>query len=203
MKTKQNFIYINLIKIPLKKFICLLRRVKSGTNTFISFKAGIKKPENITLGSNVVIENYARLECIGRSSALNIGDCTFIRPYALIKADGGKVTIGQRCTINDFSFLNGVGDIVIGNDVHIASHVVIVSMNHIFKDPAKLIAEQGSSKIGITIEDDVWIGTSVLILDGVTIGKGSVIAAGAVVTKSVPPYSVAAGVPASVIKKRG
>ncbi len=200
---KSNFIYINFIKIPVKKFMCFLRGIKSGTNTYISFKAGLKKPGQITLGTNVVVEKYARLECVGKTAEMNIGEATFIRPYGYIKADGSKVRIGKRCTFNDFSLINAVGDVTIGDDVHIASHVVIVSMNHIFKDPAKPIALQGSSKVGITIEDDIWIGTSAVILDGVTIGKGSVIAAGAVVTSSIPPYSIAAGVPARVIKKRG
>jgi acetyltransferase-like isoleucine patch superfamily enzyme len=198
----QNILYKYLLKIPAKKLICLLRGVKSGTNTFIAPAAGLKNPGNITLGSDVVIENFARLECIGKSAGLTIGDGSFIRPYTYLKADGGKITIGSKCTFNDFSFINGAGDVTIGNDVHIASHVVIVSMNHIYNDTAKHISAQGITCKGITIEDDVWIGTSAVILDGVTVGKGSVVAAGAVVTKTVLPYSIVGGVPAKLLKKR-
>jgi acetyltransferase-like isoleucine patch superfamily enzyme len=202
MNLKENAVYIKLIKIPFKKFLCFIKGVKNGTNTFISIKAGVINPKNITLGSCVVVEKYARLECVGKSAELTIGDKTFIRPYAYLKADNGKVHIGRNCTFNDFCILNGAGDITIGNDVHIAAHSVIVSMNHVFKDPSRIITEQGTTREGITIEDDVWIGAGVIILDGVKIGKGSVVAAGAVVTKSLPPYSVAAGVPAKIIKKR-
>jgi acetyltransferase-like isoleucine patch superfamily enzyme len=186
----------------LRKLLCFIKGVKSGDNTYISIKAGIKNPEDIELGSNVVIEKYARLECLGDSSHLYIGDGTSFRPFTYIKAINGKVSIGKNCTLNEFSFINATGNVIIGNNVNIGSHVVIVSTNHIYKDPDKLISEQGTCSEGINIEDDVWIGTSAIILDGVTLGKGSVIAAGAVVTNPVPKYAVAAGVPAKVIKRR-
>ncbi len=156
----------------------------------------------MTLGSDVVVENYARLECVNKSSHLSIGNGTFIRPYAYLKADNGTVRIGTNCAFNDFCVLNGVGDITIGNDVHIASHTVIVSMNHVYADPGKCIFDQGTSHKGISIGNDVWIGSSVVILDGAKIGSGSVIGAGSVVTKEIPPFSIAVGVPAKVIKQR-
>jgi acetyltransferase-like isoleucine patch superfamily enzyme len=150
----------------------------------------------------VAIERYVRLVADGDSAEINIGDGTYIYPYVLIKAYNGKINIGKNCTVNDYSILYGHGDLIIGDDVHIAAHTVIVPMNHIYQDPKVPISQQGISKIGVTIEDDVWIGVSTVILDGVKIGKGAVIGAGAVVTKSVPAYSVAAGVPARVIKQR-
>jgi acetyltransferase-like isoleucine patch superfamily enzyme len=202
MEKEQSAFYKTFIKHPTKKLICWLRGVKAGKNTFISFKAGLKRPENITLGSDVVIENFARIECVNESSFLSIDNGTFIRPYAYLKADNGTVKIGQNCTFNDFCLLNGVGDITIGNDVHIASHTVIVSMNHVYTDPDKCIFDQGSTHKGISIGNNVWIGSSVVILDGVKIGEGSVIGAGSVVTKDIPPFSIAVGVPARAIKSR-
>ena len=71
------------------------------------------------------------------------------------------------------------------------------------KSPALAIIDQGVSCKGVTIEDDCWLGSRCIILDGVTVGKGSVIAAGCVVTKSVPPYSIVAGVPGKVLRLRG
>ena len=84
----------------------------------------------------------------------------------------------------------------------IAPNVVIIGANHAFADPNKTLKSQGSTSKGIVIEDDVWIATNSSILDGVTIGKGSVVAAGAVVNKDVPPYSVVGGVPAKILKSR-
>jgi acetyltransferase-like isoleucine patch superfamily enzyme len=74
--------------------------------------------------------------------------------------------------------------------------------NHRFDHPTKLIVEQGTVHKGIVIEDDCWIGAKATILDGATIGRGCVVGAGAVVTRSIPPYSVAIGVPARVVKQR-
>ncbi|MBW4645979.1 MAG: acyltransferase [Goleter apudmare HA4340-LM2] len=84
----------------------------------------------------------------------------------------------------------------------IAAHSGIYANNHNFADPTIPMSKQGVSRKGIVIEDDCWLGHGVTVLDGVTIGKGSVIGAGAVVNKDIPPFSVAVGIPARVIKSR-
>ena len=84
----------------------------------------------------------------------------------------------------------------------IAAHTTVIPSNHIFASCDLPIREQGLTCKGIVIEDDVWIGTGVKILDGITIGKGSVIGAGTVLTKSIEPYSVVVGVPGRVIRMR-
>lgn len=91
---------------------------------------------------------------------------------------------------------------MIGNYVRIAAHTVIVATQHIFERIDIPICHQGVEGKGITIEDDVWIGANCTVLGGVTIGKGTIVAAGAVVTKDVEPYSIVAGVPAKVIGSR-
>jgi acetyltransferase-like isoleucine patch superfamily enzyme len=195
-------IYSRFIKIPAKRIICAMRGVRSGSNTYISPRAEISNPNRVTMGSNVVVEKYSRLIANGDSGSITIGDNVYIQPYVLIKANSGKIRIGNGCSVNDGSMLFGHGGLTIGNDVHISPGVVMVPMNHVYKDPNIIISEQGETREGIIIEDDVWVGAKVVILDGVTIGKGSVIGAGAVVTKSVPSYSVAVGSPAKVIKQR-
>jgi acetyltransferase-like isoleucine patch superfamily enzyme len=80
--------------------------------------------------------------------------------------------------------------------------VSIYAENHVFDNPELTIKEQGVKKQFVRIEDDCWIASNVVILSGVTIGQGSVIAAGAVVTESIEPYSIVGGVPAKLIKKR-
>ena len=193
---------MKFIKVMIKKIICFFRGVKSGYNTFISPKVEIVNSKNITLGNNVVVEKYSRLIANGKSAEISVGDNTYIQSYVLLKTNGGKIKIGKDCTINDYSVLYGHGGLIIGNDVHISTHVIIVPMNHIYKNPHIPISKQGEIRKGIVIEDDVWIGANAVILDGVQIGKGTVVGAGAVVTKSIPPFSVVGGVPAKVIKKR-
>ena len=115
---------------------------------------------------------------------------------------GGNITIGDFCSINPYTILYGHGNLSIGNNVLIAAHCVIIPANHIFSDLDSPINSQGLTTKGIIIEDDVWIGAGCRILDGVTVGKGSIIAAGAVVNKDVEPYTIVGGVPAKIIKKR-
>ncbi len=99
-------------------------------------------------------------------------------------------------------YVYGQGGVKIGNYVRITAHTIIVAPQHIFKRRDIPICEQGIESKGIIIEDDVWIGAHCTILDGVKIGKGAIIAAGAVVTKDVAPYSTVGGVPAKLIKVR-
>ena len=137
-----------------------------------------------------------------RGCKLTIGARSSIAPGACIQ---GAVTIGEDCTVQAYSMLVGARDsatITIGNGVRIAPHVVVFASNHSFADTDIPIFKQSVKTAPITIEDDVWIATQVTIVAGVRIGRGSVIGAGAVVTKDIPPWSVAVGVPARVIKTR-
>jgi acetyltransferase-like isoleucine patch superfamily enzyme len=100
--------------------------------------------------------------------------------------------MGNNCAINSFTMIAGRNKLsAIGNHVRIGSHVCIVAGNHKFDDPNTLIVEQSIVDLGITIEDAVWLGSSL------------VIGAGSVVTKDIPPFSIAVGNPARVIRKRG
>ncbi len=193
--------------IPLKnickKVLCILRGVTSGTNVFISPRAVIKRGKGITLHDNVVVERGVMLWVDREGAYIEIGRDSYISSYAILNTFDGWIRMGDNCSVNNYAILYGHGGLDIGDNVRIAAQAVIISMNHIYKDPEIPICRQGISAKGIRIEDDVWVGAGAKIVDGVTIGKGSVIGAGAVVTKDIPPYSIAVGVPARVIKKRG
>lgn len=133
---------------------------------------------------------------------ISIGAKSYIDKGVIIRAFGGSVIVGSECSVNAYSMLAGGGDITIGNAVRIASHVVIIASNHVYSDLATLIKDQGETKLGIQIEDDVWIGTGACVLDGVMVARGTVLAAGAVVTKSTEAYTIVAGVPAQKISSR-
>ena len=133
---------------------------------------------------------------------ISIGARTHIDRGAIIRAMGGSIVIGADCSVNAYSFLSGLGGLVISDSVMIASHVSIYASNHIFADTSQPMQAQGLTACGIVIRKDVWIGTGARILDGVELGQGSVVAAGAVVTRSTDPYTINGGVPARVIGQR-
>ncbi len=133
---------------------------------------------------------------------ISIGKNTLIWENAILMTYGGNIKIGSSCIINPFSIIYGHGGTSIGNNVLIAAHCMIVPSNHNYAETSIPITEQGNTSKGIRIEDDVWIAHGCSILDGVTIGKGAIIGAGSVVNKDIPAYSIAAGVPARVIKSR-
>ena len=108
------------------------------------------------------------------------------------------IWIGRDSLVGEYTVIRGQGGVHIGDRVYTSPLVQIVAVNHIFDDPTRSFTEQGISAEGITIEDDVWIGSGAVICDGVRVGQGAVVAAGAVVTRDVPPQTVVAGVPAAV-----
>lgn len=172
-------------------------------SAWIGYRRAAKR-RGVVIDKSCLISPKARINA--RSGKVEIGADSTVSPFAIVQ---GNVTMGHGCSLQAYSILVGYGtesdrkgEIRIGNDVRIASHVMMIGANHRFDDLDKPIAKQGVERRSIIIEDDVWIAGRVNIVAGVTVGRGSVVAAGAVVTKDVPPYSVVAGVPARVIKMR-
>jgi acetyltransferase-like isoleucine patch superfamily enzyme len=156
----------------------------------------IKIGDQVYLGQNVYL--YAG----GKNSAIYLRDRVRLDRGVDIKVlEDGCIDIEENTYVGPYTCISG-HKIKIGKDCLIASHVSIYASNHNFEDTTRPMISQGYSCKGITIEDDCWLGSKVTVVDGVTIGKGSVIGAGAVVTKDIPPYSVAVGVPAKVVSRR-
>jgi acetyltransferase-like isoleucine patch superfamily enzyme len=194
-----NRIRNNLLRLSFKS-------IGNGAN--ISRKAIVYGASNISIGKNTTIFSNAVLSCSKWDRTrqglgiINIGDNCDIQPYACLLAYGGHIKIGDYCSVNPFTILYGHGGLTIGNHVRIASNSTIIPGNHKYEDPHTPIMYQGISMKGITIEDDVWIGSGVRILDGVIIKKGCVIGLGSVVSKSTEPFGVYVGNPAIRIRDR-
>jgi len=163
---------------------------------------------NIRIGRFVRIHEGAHLSGLG-SGKLTIGDFVKIGPYSRIAISetyneiGRFIHIGDRVGISDFAHLGGAGGLTIGEDTIIGPYFSCHPEGHNFDDTEVPIRLQGVKRGGITIGKNCWIGAKVAILDGVEIGDGSVIAAGAIVNKSFPPKSIIGGVPAKIISRSG
>lgn len=155
----------------------------------------------VQIGKGTIIEKGAVIST-RYGGTITIGENCHISRYGHILSCGGDIIIGDNSTVNPFAMVYGQGGVKIGSGVRIATQSTILPSNHIFVRKDIMIFEQGLSKRGIVIEDDVWIGAGVKILDGVIIRKGCVIGANAVVNKSTESYGIYVGTPAHLIRKR-
>ena len=184
-------------------------RIKSAKGLLlVGKKVRIFYPNNLQVGYNTIIEDGAEINCLSLQG-IKLGNRVTIGKYAIIRPSniyGGPIgeglTMGDNSNIGPYNYIGCSGKITIGNNVMLAPRVSIYAENHVFDHPEILIRDQGVEKKEVIIEDDCWIAANSILLAGVTIGKGSVVAAGSVVTDNVPPYSVVAGVPAKWIKSR-
>jgi len=170
--------------------------------------ASIRYARHLSVGRDFIVEDYAEVNCmtyrgIVAGDRVTIGKHAIIRPTNIYgSAIGEGLKIGNNSSIGPYSYIGCSGFIEIGDNVMMSPRVSIYAENHLFDHPDLSIKEQGVKREFVKIEDDCWIAANTIILAGVTIGRGSVIAAGSVVTKDVPPYSIVGGVPAKVIKSR-
>jgi len=147
-----------------------------------------------------LVSTLAKVQLTGN---ISFGKKTVVKPFAVIQCSNGTIQIGKKCSINNFVQIASTdAKIIIGDFVRIGPNVTILNSSRNYQDRNRLIIDQGFSSADTIIEDDVLIGSGAIILKGCRIGQGAVIAAGSVVTKSVTPYRVVAGVPAKEIGER-
>ena len=144
--------------------------------------------------------------CVNHTLGLRtakIGKSSNVHATVILR-QANNIEIGEGCLINHNNVLQAGkvnAKIRIGNYVHTGANVMIIAFNHAFDTREKPTIKQDYYDASVIIEDDVWIGAGTIILKGVRIGRGSVIGAGSVVTRDIPPYSLAAGNPCRVIRK--
>ena len=172
-------------------FFVIRTRLFYRNASLIRFPIDMRGRKHISLGRGLTTGRYCRIEA-----------------YPADDSPDARVIIGAGVQINDFVHITGVSRVSIGNGVLIASRVFISDSDHgvyggngAHSSPDIPPALRPLTAKPVVIEDNVWLGENVSVLSGVTIGKGSVIGTGSVVTKDIPAYSIAVGIPARVIKK--
>jgi acetyltransferase-like isoleucine patch superfamily enzyme len=185
-----------------RRFRKSARPVFAGSGVVVRHGSHISAGPSLVLGDGVMLDGlssrglqFGRNVTIQRGAAL-LGSGVIARP-------GVGITVGDRTGIGDHCFFWGQGGIEIGSDVLFGPGVRVFSENHLFDDLSRPINRQGEDRHPVVIGDNCWIGGGVTILAGVNIGHGCVIGAGSLVAKDLPPDSVAVGVPARIVRKRG
>lgn len=177
------FIYIKKINISLVTCSLRLRGMQLGNNVSLG-KVLVQIPEKVSLGDDSKLEDFVRLRVGGQWEK------------------SGYIEIGSNSFIGHSTQINVGSHFKIGNDCMIAPLCVFTDAHHVFTDLTIPMKSQPCEYNNIEVKDDVWVGSGCVILGGVTIGKGAIVAAGSVVNKSIPDYEIWGGIPAKKIKSR-
>jgi acetyltransferase-like isoleucine patch superfamily enzyme len=176
--------------------------------TLMGRRVTLRNKRYISVGRNFIAEDYAEIQGLSRHGVV-FGDKVTVGRFAMVRpssyyggAAGEGLTVGNDSNIGAYCYIGCSGHITIGSNVMMSPRVSLYAENHNFADVTATMKSQGVTREPIVIEDDCWIASHSIVLAGVTIGRGSIVAAGSVVTKSVPPYSIVAGSPARVIRSR-
>ncbi|SFB04695.1 MULTISPECIES: acyltransferase [unclassified Bacillus (in: firmicutes)] len=149
------------------------------------------------MGKKGLVLRYVLLSTLAKKC----GDNVSIHPNVFI-LNPQCLSLGSNVSIHPMCYIEALGEIKIGNNVSIAHGVTIMSTEHRYNDPDIAINNQGSYFSKVSIKSNVWIGAKATILAGICIGSGTVVGAGAVVTKDIKSNVIVGGVPAKVIKER-
>jgi acetyltransferase-like isoleucine patch superfamily enzyme len=175
--------------------------------------AAIEKGVRIRFASHVTLQRGSYLDqgvylhaCpngihIGRNSLVMHGSVLHVYNFRDIPHSG--IWIGDDSLIGEYNVIRGQGGVRIGSRVYTSPMVQLLAVDHLFDDRQRPFVDQGITARGITVGDDVWIGSGAIVTDGVTIGEGAVVAAGSVVTRDVPAHTVVAGAPARAVRDVG
>jgi acetyltransferase-like isoleucine patch superfamily enzyme len=182
-------------------------RAGSGFPLFIGRKVVLRTRSRISLGRGVTIGDGALIQGLSRNGVslapgVSIGAHSIIMPTSVMRNLGEGCEIGTNSGIGQYSFIGCGGGVRIGANVIMGQYVSFHTENHNHGDIDKPIVAQGVRRAPVVIEDDVWVGVKATFLSGSHVGRGCIVAAGAVVRGSIEPYSIIGGVPARVIGTR-
>jgi acetyltransferase-like isoleucine patch superfamily enzyme len=197
-----------IVNILRARFVWLLRGlIRFRSLVFVDSRVKIRGKRHIhlsrgaTLERGVILDGYAR-RGMRIGARTRIGAHTVVSSTSHLSLFGEGFSIGDDSGIGDYGWIGAAGGVTIGSNVIMGQFVTFHSQEHNFADLSKLIRQQGTTEAGITIGDNCWIGARVTFLDGSSISEGCVVAAGAVVRGEFPPFSVIAGMPARLVRRR-
>jgi acetyltransferase-like isoleucine patch superfamily enzyme len=174
-----------------------------GRNVTFGHGVVLRHPGKIRLGDDVVVDDLVVLDAKGQANrGIVIGNGVFLGRGTILSCKDGDIVLGDHTNIGFHCEVFSASTVTVGRHGLFAAYTYLVGGGHEFERADVPVLEQGRSSRGITLGDDVWLGTGTKVLDGVRIGRGVVVGAGAVVTDDLPDGAVAVGVPARVVRRR-
>ena len=174
-----------------------------GRNVVFGQNVVLRHPHKIHIGDNVVIDDNCLLDAKGDTNAgIRIGKGVFVGRNTIVSCKNGDVDLADGANIGFNCEIFSASRVRIGAGTLLAAYTYVIGGDHDFSDPSKSVLEQGRKSDGVTIGEGVWVGAGAKVLDGVTIGDKAIIGAGAVVTRDVPAQAIAVGIPAKVVANR-
>lgn len=188
----------------LRKIFAQLVFGSIGKGVVIGRSVTLRHPGKIHLDDGVVIDDYAVLDAKGSSNkGIFIGKEVLVGRNTVLSCKNGDIHIGDKTNIAMNCFIQSAKMVTIGERVLFAAYCYLIGGGTHNSERTEIpVMEQGQTIHGLAIEDNVWLGAGVKVMDGVTIGRDAIIGTGAVVTSNVPEFQIAVGIPARCIKDR-
>ncbi len=176
---------------------------RCGRNVNFGMNVALRHPHKIEIGDNVIVDDNCLLDAKGKDNAgIRIGNGVFLGRNSILSCKNGDIVLGENVNIGFNCELFSGSRVTLGNDTLVAAYCYFIGGDHNPLDIEASVTKQGSRSEGISVADKCWFGAGVKVLDGVTIGRNCIVGAGAIVTRSVPEYAVAVGMPAKVVRDR-
>jgi len=180
---------------------------KCGSNFKVGIHSRVLQRKKISAGDNVSIGRFCRIDALSREGIVlednvSIGDYSILACTGSLRYLGKGIKIGNNSHFGEYCFIGAAGGVKVGSNVIGGQNIRFHAENHLYDNPDQPIYQQGVTHKGIEIGDNCWIGAGAVFLDGAKIGKGCVVAANAVVTKSFGDNLVIGGIPAKKLRDR-
>ena len=188
--------------LALRKWLFPKLFKKCGKNVIFGKNITIRHPNKIEIGDNVTIDQNCLIDAKGEdNTGIKIGNGCFVGRNSILSCKNGNISLGENVNIGFNAEVVSLSNVDIGTNTMLAAYSYIIGGGHKSDTELPLLEQERCSK-GIKIGDDVWIGAGAKVMDGTAIGSHSIIGANAVVTRDIPEYSVAVGIPANVTRDR-
>lgn len=176
---------------------------RCGRNVTFGANVVLRHPHKIRIGNDVVIDDGCCLDAKGDANrGIDIGNGVFIGRGTILSCKNGDIVVDDHANIGFNCEIFSGGRVRLGKHTLVAAYTYLVGGDHTFDRTDVAVLYQDRVARGIEVDDNAWLGAHVVIADGATVGRDAIIGAGAVVRGTIPPFAIAAGVPARVVRDR-